>query len=106
MIGEIGGPQEAEGAQFVRGHMTKPVDRLHRGPDGADRAHDGPRRRDRLGRRRVRAGEDGRARRLGDRLAPDPSSLGRTVARVLAEHDPEPISLPWSSAVRAGEPAR
>ena len=25
MIGEIGGPQEAEAAEYIRGHMTKPV---------------------------------------------------------------------------------
>jgi malate-CoA ligase subunit alpha len=25
MVGEIGGPQEAEAAAFVRDHMTKPV---------------------------------------------------------------------------------
>ncbi len=106
MIGEIGGPQEVEGAQFVRERMRKPVIGYIAGmtaPPGRTMGHAGA---------IVSSSAESAAEKTavladsGIVVAPDPSSLGRTVARVLAEHDPEPISLPWSSAVRAGEPAR
>ena len=48
MIGEIGGPQEAEAAAFVRDHMTKPVVAYIAGLSRAEGPQDGPCRRDHL----------------------------------------------------------
>ena len=57
MIGEIGGPQEAEAAEWVKENMTKPVvgyrGRAHR----AQGAAHGARGRDHLGGGRQRGGE-------------------------------------------------
>ena len=60
MIGEIGGPQEAEAAEFIRDHMTQAGDRLCRRPLGAQGPQDGPCRRHHLGLRRrcLRKGGD------------------------------------------------
>lgn len=106
MIGEIGGPQEVEGAQFVRERMRKPVIGYIAGmtaPPGRTMGHAGAI----VSNSAESAAEKTAA--LADAgivVAPDPSSLGRTVAQVLADHDPEPISLPFSATVRAAEPAR
>ena len=54
MIGEIGGPQEAEAAAWIKSHMTKTGGRLCRGPHRAERPPHGPCRRDHFGKRRQR----------------------------------------------------
>ncbi len=54
MIGEIGGPQEAEAAEYIRDHMKKPVDRLRGGPVGPQGPQNGPCRRHHLSLRRKR----------------------------------------------------
>ena len=59
MIGEIGGPQEAEAALFVKDNMSKPVIGYVAGLDGAQGAPDGPRRGDHLRLRRHRGREGG-----------------------------------------------
>ena len=64
MIGEIGGSEEERAAgDSSSSEMSKPVDRLHRGGDGAGGAKDGPRRRDRHLARSAPQAQDGGASR-------------------------------------------
>jgi malate-CoA ligase subunit alpha len=83
MIGEIGGPQEAEAAAFVRDHMTKPVVAYVAGlsaPKGRKMGHAGA---------IISAfGESAQEKveiltNVGITVAPNPSAMGETVARVL-----------------------
>jgi malate-CoA ligase subunit alpha len=83
MIGEIGGPQEAEAAVYVRDHMTKPVVAYIAGlsaPKGRKMGHAGA---------IISAfGESAQEKveilgAAGITVAPNPSSMGETVARVL-----------------------
>ena len=83
MIGEIGGGQEAEGAAYVRDHMTKPVVAYIAGlaaPKGRRMGH--------AGAIVSAAGESAQEkveilRACGITVAPNPSSMGSTVAEVL-----------------------
>jgi malate-CoA ligase subunit alpha len=84
MIGEIGGPQEAEAAQFVKEHMAKPVIGYVAGltaPKGRRMGHAGA---------IISAFGDTAAekaeimRSLGLAVAPSAAELGDTVAKVLA----------------------
>jgi malate-CoA ligase subunit alpha len=83
MIGEIGGPQEAEAATYVRDHMTKPVIAYIAGlsaPKGRKMGHAGA---------IISAfGESAQEKveilsAAGITVAPTPSEMGETVARVL-----------------------
>ena len=83
MIGEIGGPQEAEAAEFIRDHMTKPVIAFVAGlsaPKGRKMGHAGA---------IISAfGESAQEKvvilqEAGVTVAPNPSELGTTIARVL-----------------------
>jgi malate-CoA ligase subunit alpha len=93
MIGEIGGPQEAEGADYVRDHVTKPVIAYIAGlsaPKGRKMGHAGA---------IVSAvGESAQEKAeiltaAGVTMAPNPSVIGATVARVLAEHGLTPATV-------------
>jgi malate-CoA ligase subunit alpha len=84
MIGEIGGPQEAEAAAFARDHMTKPVVAYIAGlsaPKGRKMGHAGA---------IISAfGESAQEKveileAAGITVAPNPSAMGETMARVLA----------------------
>ena len=84
MIGEIGGPQEAEAAAYVRDHMTKPVAAYIAGlaaPKGRQMGHAGA---------IISAfGESAQEKvallaSCGIEVAPNPSAMGETVARLLA----------------------
>jgi malate-CoA ligase subunit alpha len=84
MIGEIGGPQEAEAAAWVRDHMTKPVVAYIAGlsaPKGRKMGHAGA---------IISAfGESAQEKveilsAAGITVAPNPSSMGETMARVLS----------------------
>ncbi len=85
MIGEIGGPQEADAAEFVAEHMTKPVIAYIAGlaaPKGRKMGH--------AGAIVSAAGESAQEKveilsAAGIAVSPDPSSLGSTVATVLDE---------------------
>ncbi len=83
MIGEIGGPQEAEAAAFARDHMTKPVVAYIAGlsaPKGRKMGHAGA---------IISAfGESAQEKveileAAGITVAPNPSAMGETMARVL-----------------------
>jgi malate-CoA ligase subunit alpha len=85
MIGEIGGPQEAEAAAFVRDHMTKPVAAYIAGltaPKGRKMGHAGA---------IISAfGESADEKveilqEAGVAVAPNPSELGSTIGRLLAK---------------------
>jgi len=85
MIGEIGGPQEADAAMFVQEHMTKPVVGYVAGltaPKGRRMGHAGA---------IISAFGDTAAekaeimRSAGLIVAPSPSELGTTVAQALAQ---------------------
>jgi malate-CoA ligase subunit alpha len=93
MVGEIGGPQEAEGADYVRNHMTKPVIAYIAGlcaPKGRRMGHAGA---------IVSAvGESAQEKveiltAAGITMAPNPSAMGATVARVLTEHGLAPAAV-------------
>jgi malate-CoA ligase subunit alpha len=83
MIGEIGGPQEAEGAAFARDHMTKPVVGYVAGlaaPAGRTMGH--------AGAVVSAAGESAQEKmeilaEAGVTVVPDPSRIGETIARLL-----------------------
>lgn len=83
MIGEIGGPQEAEAAQFVRDHMSKPVVAYIAGltaPKGRRMGHAGA---------IISAFGESAAEKVeilkeaGITVAPSPAELGSTMARVM-----------------------
>jgi malate-CoA ligase subunit alpha len=83
MIGEIGGPQEAEAAAYVRDHMTKPVVAYVAGlsaPKGRKMGHAGA---------IISAfGESAQEKveiltAAGITVAPTPSAMGETMAQVL-----------------------
>jgi malate-CoA ligase subunit alpha len=85
MIGEIGGPQEAEAARYWASHMKKPLVAYVAGlsaPKGRKMGHAGA---------IISAfGESAQEKvellsELGVAIAPNPSSMGDTVARVLRE---------------------
>jgi malate-CoA ligase subunit alpha len=87
MIGEIGGPQEAEAARFVKDHMTKPVVGYIAGltaPPGRRMGHAGA---------IVAAAGDSVTEKVeilresGVTLAPNPAELGSTVADVLVQQN-------------------
>ena len=93
MIGEIGGPQEAEGADYVRDHVAKPVIAYIAGlsaPKGRKMGHAGA---------IVSAvGESAQEKAeiltaAGVTMVPNPSAIGATVARVLAEHGLTPVTV-------------
>jgi malate-CoA ligase subunit alpha len=83
LIGEIGGPQEAEAAAWVQSHMTKPVVAYIAGlsaPKGRKMGHAGA----------IIGGVGESApekveilRAAGIAIAPNPSAMGATVAQVL-----------------------
>jgi len=85
MIGEIGGPQEADAARFIRDHMTKPVVAYVAGlsaPKGKRMGHAGA---------IISAfGESASEkveilREVGVTIVEHPSDIGATVAGVVAE---------------------
>jgi malate-CoA ligase subunit alpha len=85
MIGEIGGPQEAEAAAWVQSHMTKPVVAYIAGlsaPKGRKMGHAGA---------IISAfGESAQEKveilsAAGITVAPNPSSMGETMAHVLSK---------------------
>jgi len=86
MIGEIGGPQEAEAAQFVRDHMTKPVVAYIAGltaPKGRRMGHAGA---------IISAFGESAAEKVeilkeaGVTVAPSPAELGITMAQLMQKH--------------------
>ena len=83
MIGEIGGPQEAEAAEFIRDHMTKPVVAYVAGltaPKGKRMGHAGA---------IISAFGESASEKVeilkeaGVIVAPNPSELGSTMAEVM-----------------------
>jgi len=85
MIGEIGGPQEADAAMFISENMTKPVVAYVAGlsaPKGRRMGHAGAI----ISAFGESASEKVEAlREVGASIAENPSSIGRTVADVLAK---------------------
>ncbi len=83
LIGEIGGPQEAEAAAWVRAHMTKPVVAYIAGlsaPKGRKMGHAGAI----IGGAGESAPEKVEIlRAAGIAIAPNPSAMGATMAQVL-----------------------
>ena len=83
MIGEIGGPQEAEAASFIRDHMTKPVAAYVAGlsaPKGRRMGHAGA---------IIQAFGESASEKVellrdaGVAISPSPSEIGRTMENVL-----------------------
>jgi malate-CoA ligase subunit alpha len=92
MIGEIGGPQEAEAASFMKEHMSKPVVGSVAGltaPRGRKMGHAGA---------IITATGDSAAEKTeimrlsGLIVAPSPGEFDATMARVLGERRPRPKS--------------
>ena len=85
MIGEIGGPQEAEAAEFVKDHMSKPVAAYVAGltaPKGRRMGHAGA---------IISAAGESAAEKVdllqqcGVTIVPNPSAFGPTLTQVLAK---------------------
>ena len=85
MIGEIGGPQEAEAAEYIQNHMTKPVVAYIAGltaPKGRTMGHAGA---------IISAFGESASEKVeiltaaGVTVAENPSVIGETVARVMAK---------------------
>lgn len=85
MIGEIGGPQEAEAAAYIRDHVTKPVIAYVAGltaPKGRTMGHAGA---------IISAFGESASEKVeiltaaGVTVAPNPAVIGDTIARVMAE---------------------
>jgi succinyl-CoA synthetase alpha subunit len=83
MIGEIGGPQEAEAASFIRDHMTKPVAAYVAGlsaPKGRRMGHAGA---------IIQAFGESASEKVellrdaGVAISPSPSEIGRTMETLL-----------------------
>jgi hypothetical protein len=112
MIGEIGGPQEAEAAAYVRDHMTKPVVGLYRRSGGAQGAQDGTCRRDHLGLRGKCAGKGRNPCRRGNNGGTESvgaggdggTSLGRARGGLNFPHRPARSSRPRVRAPRVLRP--
>lgn len=86
MIGEIGGPQEAAAAEYVQQHMSKPVIAYIAGltaPKGRRMGHAGA---------IISAFGESASEKVeilqqaGVTVAPNPSEMGNTVAKVLSQH--------------------
>jgi malate-CoA ligase subunit alpha len=93
MIGEIGGPQEADAALFVKEQMTKPVVGYVAGltaPKGRRMGHAGA---------IISAFGDTAAekaevmRSAGLVVAPSPAELGTTMAQALAQQPSRPVMV-------------
>jgi len=85
MIGEIGGPQEAEAAEYIRSYMTKPVVAYVAGltaPKGRRMGHAGA---IVSGKGESAAEKTEILKNAGVIIAPNPSELGSTMAKVLKE---------------------
>jgi len=85
MIGEIGGPQEAEAAEYIRNYMTKPVVAYVAGltaPKGRRMGHAGA---IVSGKGESAAEKTDILKNAGVVIAPNPSELGSTMAKVLKE---------------------
>lgn len=85
MIGEIGGPQEAEAAEYIRDHVTKPVIAYVAGltaPKGRTMGHAGA---------IISAFGESASEKVeilsaaGVTVAPNPAVIGDTIARVMKE---------------------
>jgi len=85
MIGEIGGPQEAEAAAFIQDHMTKPIVAYVAGlsaPKGRRMGHAGAI----ISAFGESAGEKVEILRdVGATISPTPAEIGATIANVLAK---------------------
>lgn len=85
LIGEIGGPQEAEAAEFFKNHMSKPVVAYIAGltaPKGRRMGHAGA---IVSGKGESAAEKVALLEEAGVTVAPDPSELGSTMEKVLKE---------------------
>ena len=103
MIGEIGGPQEAEAAAWIKGNMTKPVVGFVAGltaPKGRRMGHAGA---------IISASGDSAAEKTeimrshGLQVAPNPAAFGTTMAQVLAERHARPQSA-WAAGAPRSQP--
>ena len=85
MIGEIGGPQEAEAAEFFKNHMSKPLIAYIAGltaPKGRRMGHAGA---IVSGKGESAAEKVEMLQEAGVVVAPNPSELGSTVAKVMKD---------------------
>ena len=85
MIGEIGGPQETEAAEYFKAHMTKPLIAYIAGltaPKGRRMGHAGA---IVSGKGESAAEKVAMLEEAGVTVAPNPSELGSTVAKVMKD---------------------
>ena len=101
MIGEIGGPQEAEAGRVRPDHDDEAGGRLHRRPQRAQGPQDGPCRCDHLGLRRERAREGRDPARGRRHHRPDPGRARQHHGGAIGAHrGPAPGELTWGETRR------